>query len=53
MGTLQDFATVMGLVFAGKLRPALDRSYPLREARAAQVRLEQGDQLGKITLEIG
>jgi NADPH:quinone reductase-like Zn-dependent oxidoreductase len=53
MGTLEEFATVMGLVFAGKLRPALDRSYPLREARAAQVRLEQGDQLGKITLEIG
>jgi NADPH:quinone reductase-like Zn-dependent oxidoreductase len=53
MGTLQDFATVMGLVFAGRLRPALDRSYPLKEARAAQERLEQGHQLGKITLDIG
>lgn len=53
MGTLDDFKTVMELVFAGKLKPVLDRAYPLAEARAAQERLEQGAQLGKITLEIG
>jgi NADPH:quinone reductase-like Zn-dependent oxidoreductase len=53
MGTLEEFKTVMGLVFAGRLRPALDRSYPLNEAHAAQERMEQGHQLGKITLDIG
>jgi NADPH:quinone reductase-like Zn-dependent oxidoreductase len=53
MGTLEEFKTVMGLVFAGRLRPALDRSYPLNEAHAAQERMEQGRQLGKITLDIG
>jgi NADPH:quinone reductase-like Zn-dependent oxidoreductase len=53
MGTRADFATVMNLVFAGKLKPVIDRDYPLAEARAAQERLEKGEQLGKITLSIG
>lgn len=52
MGTLADYQEVMRLVVAGRLRPALDRSFPLREARAAQERLARGEQLGKITLEI-
>ncbi len=52
MGTKADFATVMDLVFAGKLKPVLDRTFPLSEAAAAQERLEQGAQLGKITLAI-
>jgi NADPH:quinone reductase-like Zn-dependent oxidoreductase len=52
MGTRADFATVMGMVFAGNLKPVLDRDYPLAEARQAQERLEQGAQLGKITLSI-
>lgn len=52
MGTQNDFATVMDLVFAGKLKPALDRSFPLSEASAAQERLEHGEQMGKITLDI-
>jgi len=53
MGTRKDFADVMGLIFADRLNPVIDRSYPLREARAAQERLEAGDQMGKIVLEIG
>jgi NADPH:quinone reductase-like Zn-dependent oxidoreductase len=52
MGTHSDFATVMELVFAGKLKPVVDSSYPLAEAQAAQERLEHGEQLGKITLDI-
>ncbi|MFZ2097249.1 MAG: zinc-binding dehydrogenase [Anaerolineales bacterium] len=52
MGTRADFATVMSLVFEGKLKPVLDRDYPLEEAPLAQERLEQGEQLGKITLTI-
>lgn len=52
MGTQSDFAVVMNLVFTGKLRPVLDRSYPLSEARLAQERLAAGAQLGKITLVI-
>lgn len=52
MGTLSDFAEVMTLVFTGKLKVALDRSYPLAQAGEAQERLAKGDQLGKITLDI-
>jgi NADPH:quinone reductase-like Zn-dependent oxidoreductase len=52
MGTLQDFADVMTLVTNRELKVARDRSYPLKEAKAAQARLESGEQLGKITLEI-
>jgi NADPH:quinone reductase-like Zn-dependent oxidoreductase len=50
MGSRADFSTVMDLIFAGKLHPVMDRDYPLDEARAAQERLEQGKQRGKITL---
>lgn len=52
MGTHEDFRTVLGLVFSGQLKPILDQTYPLYEARAAQERLARGDQLGKITLTI-
>jgi NADPH:quinone reductase-like Zn-dependent oxidoreductase len=52
MGTLTEFKTVMDLVFAGRLRPVLDRTFPLAQAREAQDRLERGEQLGKITLAI-
>ena len=52
MGTHSDFATVMGLIFEGRLRPVLDRQFPLAEAQAAMARLEAGQQLGKITLAI-
>jgi NADPH:quinone reductase-like Zn-dependent oxidoreductase len=52
MGTHQDFATVMDLVFAGRLQPVVDCTYPLAEAAKAQQRLENGEQKGKITLWI-
>jgi NADPH:quinone reductase-like Zn-dependent oxidoreductase len=52
MGTRADFATVMELIFAGKLKPVVDQDYPLEDAKAAQERLEKGEQLGKITLSI-
>jgi NADPH:quinone reductase-like Zn-dependent oxidoreductase len=52
MGTSKDFAEVMGLIIAGRLRPVLDRDYPLAEAAAAHTRLESGKQLGKVTLTV-
>jgi NADPH:quinone reductase-like Zn-dependent oxidoreductase len=53
MGTHSDFKTVMDLVFKGQLKSILDQTFPLVEAGAAQSRLERGEQIGKITLEIG
>ena len=52
MGTHSDFAAVMALLFAGALKPALDRVYPLSQAPQAQERMEAGEQMGKIVLEI-
>lgn len=53
MSNLADFTTVMDLVVAGKLKPALDKCFPLREAAAAQEYLWQGENFGKVTLDIG
>jgi NADPH:quinone reductase-like Zn-dependent oxidoreductase len=52
MGTHNDFAQVMELIFAGKLKAVLDRDFPLQEASAAQEYLASGEQLGKVTLSI-
>ncbi len=53
MSTLREFRTVMDLVVAGRLKPVVDRTYPLKDAAAAQERLQSDEQLGKITLDIG
>ena len=53
MSTLREFRTVMDLIVAGKLKPVVDRSYPLKDAALAQERLANDAQLGKITLDIG
>ncbi|MGE5601434.1 MAG: zinc-binding dehydrogenase [Nitrososphaerales archaeon] len=37
---------------AGKLRPVVDRVYPLSETRAAQEYLESAGQFGKVVLEV-
>lgn len=52
MGTRQDFARVMELIFAGRLRVPVDRVYLLAEARQAQEYLAAGEQLGKVVLDI-
>lgn len=52
MSTLAEFAEVMGLVVAGKLKPVIDSTFPLAEAALAQERLWRGDNFGKITLDI-
>lgn len=52
MSTLADFSEVMDLVIGGKLKPIIDRTYPLNAAAAAQERLWDGENFGKITLDI-
>jgi NADPH:quinone reductase-like Zn-dependent oxidoreductase len=51
MGTRADFAQVMSLIFAGKLRTVIDEMFALRDARRAHERLEQGEFFGKIVLQ--
>jgi len=52
MSTRAEYATVMGLVFADKLKPVIDSVVPAREARAAHEKLERGDVFGKIVLDM-
>src|SRR5437660_7247821 len=52
MGTKDEFATVLKLVAAGKLRPVVDKSFPLTECRAAHEYLESGAQFGKVVLKV-
>lgn len=51
MGSPQEFRDVMALVWAGKLRPIIDRIMPLAEGRQAQALMESGGQFGKIVLK--
>lgn len=53
MGTHVDFATVMALIFEGRLTPPVGDVFPLSRAKEAQECLENGHQMGKIVLEIG
>ena len=50
MGTMGELHTVLKHVFSGKLKPVVDKTFPLREARAAHERLEKGQQFGKVVL---
>ena len=52
MSTLEDFREVMDLVAAGKLKPILDKTYPLKDAAVSQERLWKNEHFGKITLDI-
>lgn len=44
--------TVWPHVEAGRLRPIIDKVFPLAEAAAAHARMEEGDHVGKIVLTV-
>jgi NADPH:quinone reductase-like Zn-dependent oxidoreductase len=50
MGTMGDFHAVLPHIFSGRLKPVVDKSFPLSEARAAHEYLEAGKQFGKVIL---
>jgi NADPH:quinone reductase-like Zn-dependent oxidoreductase len=52
MSTLEEFREVMDLVVAGRLKPILDKTYPLKDAALAQERLWKNENFGKVTLDI-
>jgi len=52
MGTKSELHTLMKLVPAGKLKPVVDRVFPLAEAAAAHAYLESGSQFGKVVLQV-
>jgi NADPH:quinone reductase-like Zn-dependent oxidoreductase len=50
MGTMGDLHAVLKLVFGGKLKPVVDRAFPLSEIRAAHEYLEKSQMFGKVVL---
>ena len=51
MGTMGELREVLGHVFAGRLRPVVDRVFPLKEIRAAHEYLEKSRMFGKVVLD--
>ncbi|MGH7674848.1 MAG: zinc-binding dehydrogenase [Gemmatimonadales bacterium] len=52
MGSEAEYREIVRILGTGALRPVVDRAYPLADARAAFERLEQGEQMGKVCVEI-
>jgi NADPH:quinone reductase-like Zn-dependent oxidoreductase len=52
MGPIAAYRQVMGLVFAGRLRPAIDSLYPLEQGLEAIARLAADKAAGKLVLQI-
>ena len=50
MGTMGELYEVLGHVFAGRLKPVVDRTFPLKDARAAHEYMESSQMFGKIVL---
>jgi NADPH:quinone reductase-like Zn-dependent oxidoreductase len=50
MGTMAELHEVLSYVFAGRLKPVLDRTFPLGEIRAAHECLENGQIFGKVVV---
>jgi NADPH:quinone reductase-like Zn-dependent oxidoreductase len=52
LGSREEFRQVLNFLRRSQIRPILDQPFPLKEAAAAQQRLERGEQFGKIVLQI-
>jgi NADPH:quinone reductase-like Zn-dependent oxidoreductase len=50
MGTMGELHEVLKHVFRGKLKPVVDRTFPLQEIRAAHEYMENSQMFGKIVL---
>ncbi len=52
MGNDAEYREIVRVLGAGELRSIVDRVFPFAEARAGFERLERGEQLGKIAIQI-
>jgi NADPH:quinone reductase-like Zn-dependent oxidoreductase len=50
MGTMGNLHEVLRHIFAGRLKPVVDRTFPLQDIRAAHEYLENSQMFGKIVL---
>jgi NADPH:quinone reductase-like Zn-dependent oxidoreductase len=52
MGNAREYAEIVRRLGQGELRPVVDRVFPLARVRDAYERLQNGQQLGKVVVEI-
>lgn len=52
MGTMGELHDVLGHIFAGRLKPVVDRTFPMAEIRAAHEYLEKSQMFGKVVLTL-
>jgi NADPH:quinone reductase-like Zn-dependent oxidoreductase len=52
MGTVGELHEVLKHVFSGHLKPVVDRTFPLKEARSAHEHMEKSQMFGKIVLTV-
>jgi len=50
MGTMGELYDVLGHVFAGRLKPVVDRTFALKDIRAAHDYMEKSQMFGKVVL---
>jgi NADPH:quinone reductase-like Zn-dependent oxidoreductase len=50
MGTMGELYDVLAHVFAGRLKPVVDRTFPLKDLRAAHEHMENSQMFGKIVV---
>jgi len=50
MGTMAELYEALGHVFAGRLKPVVDRTFPMKEIRAAHDYLANSQMFGKVIL---
>jgi zinc-binding alcohol dehydrogenase/oxidoreductase len=52
LGDRAEFRELLNFMEASRTKPVIDQVFPLRDAAAAQKRMEEGKQFGKIVLSI-
>ena len=52
MGTRDEFLSMLDFVESRNIKPVVDKIFPLEQIDEAMKRMEQGDQFGKIVLQI-
>ena len=52
LGSRREYAEIVSLAHEGRLWPVVDATVPLEDGPAAFARLERGEQMGKLVIEV-
>jgi len=51
-GTEDEFLSMLDFIYKHKIKPSVDKTFPLSQINEAFARMQEGDQFGKIVLTI-